>query len=124
MSKKDKNKKKKKKKSGVGMAILTVFLILFLVCVITAGSVAFTVLTDLKLITWGDMKTVDEEVAGVDYLDLDNYLSQQAKTTIIYAYDKNGKLVEDTRLHGSENRLQHTDPDNGYGGSFPARSRS
>ena len=104
MSKK-KNNKKKKKKSGVGMAILTVFLILFLVCVITAGSVAFTVLTDLKLITWGDMKTVDEEVAGVDYLDLDNYLSQQAKTTIIYAYNENGDLVEDTRLHGSENRL-------------------
>ena len=105
MSDKQKKQKKKKKKSGVGMAILTVFLILFLGCVITVGGVALTVLTDLRMITWGDMKSVDEEVAGIDYLDLDNYLSQQAKTTIIYAYDEDGKLVEDTRLHGSENRL-------------------
>jgi penicillin-binding protein 1A len=98
-------KKKKKKKSGVGTAILTVFLIVFLVGLITAGSVAVTVLSDLKLIRFGDQKSVDDEIAGVDYLDLDNYLSQQAKTTIIYAYDTAGDLIEDTRLHGSENRL-------------------
>ena len=98
-------KKKKKKKSGVGTAILTVFLIIFLVGVITAGSVAITVLTDLKLISFGNTKPVEDEVAGVDYLDLDNYITNQAKTTIIYAYNEDGVLVEDTRLHGSENRL-------------------
>ncbi len=98
-------RRKKKKKSGVGTAILTVFLIVFLVGVITAGSVALTVLSDLRLINLGNAKSVDEEVAGVDYLDLDNYITNQAKTTIIYAYDTDGNLVEDTRLHGTENRL-------------------
>lgn len=97
--------KKKKKKRGVGTAILTVFLILFLVCIITGGTVALTVLIDLKLVPFGYDVSIEDEVAGVDYLDLDNYLSNQAKTTIIYAYDQDHKLVEDTRLHGSENRL-------------------
>ena len=98
-------KKKKKKKRGVGTAILTVFMILFLVCIITAGSVALTVLIDLKLVPFGYDVAIEDEVPGVDYLDLDNYLSNQAKTTIIYAYNEDHKLVEDTRLHGSENRL-------------------
>ena len=102
------NKKKKKKRRrgrGVGTVILTVFLFVFMVSVITVGIVAVTVLSDLKLISWGKGKPVEEEIAGVDYLDLDNYLSNQAKTTIIYSYDVDGNLIEDTRLHGSENRL-------------------
>ena len=100
-----KKRKKKRRGRGVGTVILTVFLFLFMVSVITVGVVAVTVLSDLKLISWGKGKPVEEEIAGVDYLDLDNYLSNQAKTTIIYCYDTEGNLIEDTRLHGSENRL-------------------
>lgn len=100
-----KNKKKKRKGRGIGAAILTVFLILFTVGVITVGSVAVTVLSDLKLISFGNSKSVNEEIAGVDYLDLENYITNQAKTTIIYSYDAEGNLIEDTRLHGEENRL-------------------
>lgn len=98
-------KRKKKKSRGIGTGIFTGILVIFLVGVITAGSVAITVLRDLKLINFGGAKSVEEEVAGVDYLDLDNFITNQAKTTIIYAYDTEGNLVEDTRLHGTENRL-------------------
>ena len=101
----NKKKKKKRKGRGVGTAILTVFLVLFTVGVFTVGSVAVTVLSDLHLINLGKSKSVSEEIAGVDYLDLENYITNQAKTTIIYAYDIDGDLVEDTRLHGEENRL-------------------
>ncbi|MCH5199100.1 MAG: transglycosylase domain-containing protein [Oscillospiraceae bacterium] len=100
-----KNKKKKRKGSGIGTAILTVFLVLFTIGVITVGSVAVTVLSDLKLISFGKTKAIEDEIAGVDYLDLENYITNQAKTTIIYAYDSEGELIEDTRLHGEENRL-------------------
>ncbi len=101
----NKTKRRKKKGSGVGTAVLTVFLILFLVAVITGGSVAVTVFGDLRMIRLPGTPNVEDEIAGVDYLDLDNYITNQAKTTIIYAYNEEGDLVEDTRLHGSENRL-------------------
>ena len=104
------SKKKKSAKRGSGVkafftVFFTVFLVVFMIGVITAGTVALTVFGDLGLIRTKDTKDVEDEVANVDYLDLENYLTNQAKTTIIYKYDSTGTLVEDTRLHGSENRL-------------------
>lgn len=102
-SKKTKRRKKKKHRSKVGTAILTVFLSLFMIGVVTAGSIMYTVLSDIGLISLGDLDH-SEDVAGIDYIDLDNYLNNQQKTTIIYAYDEDGNLFEETRLHGTENR--------------------
>ena len=85
------------------MTILTVILSVFLLGIVTAGSIMFTVLKDIGLISIGDLDH-SEDVAGIDYIDLDNYINNQQKTTIIYAYDEDGDLVEDTRLHGTENR--------------------
>ena len=98
-----KKRKKKKNRSKVGTTILTVLLTLFMIGVVTAGSIMFTVLKDIGLISLGDLDH-SEDVAGIDYIDLDNYINNQQKTTIIYAYDENGDLIEDTRLHGTENR--------------------
>lgn len=102
---KAKNKKKKKRK-GLGSTatvILTAFLILFMIAVITGGSVAFTVFKDVGLLDMAG-KDYSGEIAGVDYIDLENYITNQQKTTIVYAYDEDGNLVEDARLYGSENR--------------------
>ncbi len=104
-----KKKKKKVKKTGgvrgVFTLLFTIFLVLMMIGLLTATSVALTVFVDLGLIESKNSKTVDQEVASVDYLDLDMYLNNQEKTTIIYKYNADGDLVEDTRLHGSENRL-------------------
>ncbi len=104
--KKKKKKKHKKKKSFIGKfftVLLTVILMLFLIGLVTGGSIMLTLLVDVGLISIGDIDH-SEDVAGIDYIDLENYINSQAKTTIIYAYDENGNLVEDTRLHGTENR--------------------
>ena len=110
MAQKTSKKKKKAAKRGSGVkafftVFFTVLLVVFMIGVITAGAVALTVFGDLGLIKTKDTKSVEEEVANVDYMDLENYLTNQAKTTIIYKYDSDGELVEDARLHGSENRL-------------------
>ncbi|MBR0537697.1 MAG: transglycosylase domain-containing protein [Clostridia bacterium] len=99
-------KKKKKERSIAGRiftTILTVFLIIFMVGLVTGGSIALTVFSDLGLIPIG-RKSLSDEIAGIDYMDLNVYTANQQKTSIVYAYDENGRLVEDTRLHGSENR--------------------
>lgn len=96
-------KKKKKKKMSKGLTVfLTVFLICFMVAVVAAGSIAFTVFYDVGLI--GHINP-DKEVAGVDYIDLNEYIANQQQTTIVYAYDKNMKEQEIARLHGSQNRI-------------------
>lgn len=96
-------KKKKKKKMSKGLTVfLTVFLICFMVAVVAAGSIAFTVFYDIGLI--GHINP-DKEVAGIDYIDLNEYIANQQQTTIIYAYDDNMKETEIARLHGSQNRI-------------------
>ncbi len=97
------SRKKKKRRSKAATTVLTVFLSLFLLGVVTAGSIMFSVLKDIGLISLGDLDH-SEDIPGIDYIDLDNYINNQQKTTIIYAYDENGDLFEDTRLHGTENR--------------------
>ena len=102
-------RKKKVKKTGTVRGfftlLFTIFLVIMMIGLLTAASVALTVFVDLGLVESKDSKSVSEEVAGVDYLDLDMYLNNQEKTSIIYKYNADGDLVEDTRLHGTENRL-------------------
>ncbi|MBR5411133.1 MAG: transglycosylase domain-containing protein [Clostridia bacterium] len=104
-----KKKKKKVKKTGAIRGfftlLFTIFLVIMMIGLLTAASVAMTVFVDLGLVDSNKHKSVEEEIASVDYLDLDMYLNNQEKTTIIYKYNAEGELVEDTRLHGSENRL-------------------
>ncbi len=94
---KNARKPKSRKTKLIGLCILSFFLI----CIVTGCSVLFTLCSDLGLI--GGMKK-EEEVAGIDYIDLDSYLNNQEKTSIIYAYNAEGELFEETRLHGSQDR--------------------
>ena len=76
-------KKKKKKKMSKGLTVfLTVLLICFMVAVVAGGSIAFTVFYDVGLI--GHINP-DKEQAGIDYIDLNEYIANQQQTTIVYA---------------------------------------
>lgn len=97
-----KKKKKRRKRMSKGLtAFLTVFLMLFMIGVLTVGTIALDVFVDIGLISVGDPAN---DVAGVDYIDLNNYIANQSQTTIIYGYDSDGNEVEIARLHGEENR--------------------
>lgn len=98
-------KRKKKKKSHKGVKIFfTGLIVCFMIGVVTCGIVALNIFSDLGIIALGNKSTA-EEIAGVDYLDLDAYVANQSQTTIIYAYDENNKEIELARLHGAENRI-------------------
>ena len=98
-----KKRRKKKKKLNRGLvAFLTAFLMVFMIGVLTAGLVVIDIFTDVGLITIGH--NPENDIAGVDYIDLDNYIANQSQTTIIYGYDSDGNEVEIARLHGQENR--------------------
>lgn len=102
---KKKTKKKKKQKTKAGKfftGFLTCFLIIFMVGVLTVGLVAIDVFTDIGLLSIGH--DPEDDIAGVDYIDLNNYIANQSQTTIIYGYDSDNNEVEIARLHGSENR--------------------
>ncbi len=97
-----KKKKRRKKRMSKGLtAFLTVFLMIFMIGVLTVGTIALDVFVDVGLISIGDPAN---DVAGVDYIDLNNYIANQSQTTIIYGYDSDGDEVEIARLHGEENR--------------------
>lgn len=98
-----KKKGKKRKQMSAGLTVfLTVFLICFMIAVVTGASIVLTVFNDIGFIGAG---SIEDDVAGVDYIDLDEYIANQSQTTIVYAYDEKGKEVEIARLHGSENRM-------------------
>lgn len=95
-------KRKKKKKISKGLMIfISTTLIIFMVGVLTVGTVVLDVFVDVGLLVVGN---IEDDVAGVDYIDLNNYIANQSQTTIIYGYDSSGKEVEIARLHGEENR--------------------
>ncbi|MBR1811463.1 MAG: transglycosylase domain-containing protein [Clostridia bacterium] len=48
---------------------------------------------------------MERNVSGDAIIDLDVYMANQSKTTIIYGYDNNGNPKELQRLHGRENRI-------------------
>ncbi len=98
-----KKKRKKRKQLSAGLTVfLTVFLICFMIAVVTGGSIVLTVFNDIGFIGAG---SIEDDVAGIDYIDLDEYIANQSQTTIVYAYNEKGKEVEIARLHGSENRM-------------------
>ena len=100
---KNKRRKKKKKQMSRGLTVfLTAFLMVFMIGVLTVGIIVVDVFTDVGLINIGH--NPENDIAGVDYIDLDNYIANQSQTTIIYGYDDNGNEVEIARLHGQENR--------------------
>ena len=100
---KNKRRKKKKKPLNRGLTVfLTAFLMVFMIGVLTAGIIVIDIFSDVGLINIGH--NPENDIAGVDYIDLDNYIANQSQTTIIYGYDADGNEVEIARLHGQENR--------------------
>ncbi len=96
-----KRKKKRKKKtksfakrhpvfSGVLVGLFCLFVSGVLTVIIVGSSV---------------LSYVNEFVDGKIVVDLDNYKSSQSQTSIMYAYNSKNKPVEQTRLHGTENRI-------------------
>lgn len=101
--KKGRRKKKKKKMPKWLRVTLILFLMIFMTGVLSVGFVMLEVFTDVGLINIG-AGDPSNDVAGVDYIDLDQYLKDQSQTTIIYAGEKDDDPVEIARLHGAENR--------------------
>ena len=100
-----KKKKKRRRKQHRGLTVFfTVFLMLFMIGVVTGGLVAYDIFTDVGILSFGPVDT-SKEVAGVDYIDLDAYVANQSQTTIIYGNDEEGNEIELARLHGTENRI-------------------
>lgn len=92
--KKKSRKEKIKKKHPV---LYTFFL--FFYCCFVAGMLTVIVVGGSLL------KDFDGIINGPKAVDLDNYKSSQSQTSIIYAYDSEGKVQELRRLHGEENRI-------------------
>ena len=89
-----KKKKRGRRKHPVIFTIFLVFFVLLISAIMTGvvvGSFMF--------------RYVDSFVNGKKVIDLDYYKSAQSQTSILYAYNENGKPVEQTRLHGEENRI-------------------
>ena len=98
-------KKKRRRKQHRGLTVFfTVFIMLFMIGVVTGGMVALDIFTDVGILSFGPVDT-SKDVAGVDYIDLDAYIANQSQTTIIYGNDVDGNEIELARLHGSENRI-------------------
>ena len=90
-------KKKRKRVRRRHPVIFTLFLIFFVLLIsgIMTGLVVGTSV----------FRYMDTFVNGKKVIDLDYYKSTQSQTSILYAYNKDGKPVEQTRLHGEENRI-------------------
>lgn len=73
---------------------LTIFLGFLCVCGLTVVVVA-------SYILFNAISFVNGELA----IDLEEYKAKQNQTSFIYAYDKDGVVVEIARLHGEENRV-------------------
>lgn len=103
-TKKRGRKKKKKKPMPKWLSVcLTLFLMVFMIGVLSVGFVMIEVFSDVGLINIG-ASNPENDVPGVDYIDLDQYLKDQSQTTIIYAGEKDDDPIEIARLHGAENR--------------------
>ena len=90
-------KKKRKRVRRKHPVIFTIFLVFFVLLIsgIMTGLVVGTSV----------FRYMDQFVNGKKVIDLDYYKSTQSQTSILYAYNKDGKPVEQTRLHGEENRI-------------------
>ena len=90
-------RKKRRRVKRKHPVIFTIFLIFFVLMIsgIMTGLVVGTSM----------FRYVDSVVNGKKVIDLDYYKSTQSQTSILYAYNSAGKAVEQTRLHGEENRI-------------------
>ena len=95
--KKPVKKKKKRRVKRKHPVIFTIFLVFFVLLIsgILSGVVVGTSM----------FRYVDGVVNGKKVIDLDYYKSTQSQTSILYAYNSKDKPVEQTRLHGEENRI-------------------
>lgn len=89
-----KKRKKRKKKHPVLFTIFLFFFSIFVAGMLTVIVVGGTVLEEYDTRVYGDIA-----------IDLDTYKNSQNQTSIMYAYDSEGGVVELTRLHGEENRI-------------------
>ncbi|NLA73808.1 MAG: hypothetical protein GX848_08285, partial [Clostridiales bacterium] len=74
-------------------------LVLAAMIFIAVGVISFTAVVTYVLADI--VKTVNGDII----VDLDDYIANQDRTSFIYGYDKNGKLIELFKLHGVENRV-------------------
>jgi len=106
-----KRRKKRRKQHRVASTVMTFLLSLFLIIGLTGCMVVFNVFSDLGLFeslysTFGiTAATAEDDIAGVDYIDLNELIQNQSQTTIIYALNSDGDEIEIARLHGTENRI-------------------
>lgn len=91
---KRKKKHRVKRKHPVLFTIFLVFFVLLISGILTGVVVGTSM-----------FRYVDGVVNGKKVIDLDYYKSTQSQTSILYAYNSNDKPVEQTRLHGEENRI-------------------
>ncbi|MBR5827355.1 MAG: transglycosylase domain-containing protein [Clostridia bacterium] len=91
---KGKKKKRRKKKHPILFGIFLFFFSIFVAGMLTAIIVGGTVLEEIDNMVYGDIA-----------IDLDTYKNSQNQTSIMYAYDSDGTVIELTRLHGEENRI-------------------
>ncbi|MDE5605002.1 MAG: transglycosylase domain-containing protein [Eubacterium sp.] len=92
--KKSKRKKKQRDYSSPKMKVLRVLLGLIMI----AGVVAVVCISVMGIYAYS-------VIHGDPIFDLNEQKYAQRQTSFIYAYDKNNKEVELTRLHGDENRI-------------------
>ena len=90
-------KKKRKRVRRKHPVIFTIFLVFFVLLI--SG-----IMTGL-VVGASVFRYMYTFVNGKKVIDLDYYKSTQSQTSILYAYNKDGKPVEQTRLHGEENRI-------------------
>lgn len=106
-----KRTKKRRKQHRVASTVMTFLLSLFLIIGLTGCMVVFNVFSDLGLFeslysTFGiTAASAEDDIAGVDYIDLNELIQNQSQTTIIYALNSDGDEIEIARLHGTENRI-------------------
>ena len=106
-----KRKRRRRKQHRVASTIMTFLLSVFLIIGLTGCMVVFTVFQDIGLLdsfysTLGiHTASANDDIAGVDYIDLNELIQNQSQTTIIYALNNEGNEIEIARLHGTENRI-------------------
>lgn len=108
---KKKRRRRHRKQHRIAASIFTFLISVFLIIGITGCMVVFTVFNDMGM--FDDMysridflgKTSQSDIAGIDYIDLNELIQNQSQTTILYAFDADGNEIEIARLHGTENRI-------------------
>ena len=86
--------RKKRKKHPIIFSIFTTIFCVGVALVLTFVTVGTYVL-----------KNIDQYATGPSVIDLDSYKNSQSQTSILYVTKADGTAVEETRLHGSENRI-------------------